>query len=333
MSSSAHAHAAPLQAALEAGPDTPTVSIGLPVYNGDAYLDLAIRAAVEQTFEDFELILGDNASTDSTADICQEWAEKDKRIRWVRSEVHTGAAGNFNRTFGLARGQYFRWAAHDDLTEATYLERCVERLRSDKQIVLVHSRMVEIDEQGFINGDLGWPIQNGSDPDPIKRFAGAIDLNHGCFDVFGLVRTAALAKTRLIAPYLGSDRVLLAELALQGRLERVDEVLFQSREHPQRSIRMRSDSARDQWFASGRRSAKFRPNWRRYHAVRDAVARAELTLGQRLRCHTEIAKWALKQRGSLYRELVGRARIGDINEKMPPNEPLDGPLPSASKLS
>lgn len=309
----------------------PSVSIGLPVYNGEAYLDLAIRAAIEQTHEDFELILGDNASTDGTAEICEQWAKADSRIRWARSEVHTGAAGNFNRTFSLARGQYFRWAAHDDLTEATYLERCVERLRSDADIVLVHSEMVEIDERGCINGDLGWPIADAADRDPIKRFAGAIDLSHGCFDVFGLIRKAALEKTKLIAPYLGSDRVLLAELALQGRLERVDEVLFQSREHPQRSIRMRSDSARDQWFASGRRSAKFRPNWRRLHAVRDAVARAELTLGQRLRCQAEITKWAMKQRGSLYREVVGRARVGDINEKMPPNEPLGDPVPSGSK--
>ncbi len=310
----------------------PLVSVGLPVYNGESYLDLAIRAALEQTHEDFELILGDNASTDGTSEICEQWAKDDKRVRWARSEVHTGAAGNFNRTFSLARGQYFRWAAHDDLTEATYLERCLERLRGDNNIVLVHSEMVEIDERGCINDALGWPIEDGAHPDPIKRFAGAIDLSHGCFDVFGLIRKAALAKTKLIAPYLGSDRVLLAELALQGRLERVDEVLFQSREHPQRSIRMRSDSARDQWFASGRRSAKFRPNWRRFHAVRDAVARAELSIGQRMRCQAEITKWALKQRGSLYREVVGRARIGDINEKMPPNEPLGDAVPSGSKL-
>ena len=311
----------------------PLVSIGLPVYNGQAYLDLAIRAAIEQTHEDFELILGDNASTDGTSEICEQWAKMDKRIRWSRSEVHTGAAGNFNRTFSLARGRYFRWAAHDDLTEATYLERCLERLRSDNDIVLVHSEMVEIDEQGCINGALDWTIDNAADRDPIKRFAGAINLSHGCFDVFGLMRKAALAKTKLIAPYLGSDRVLLAELALQGRLERVDEILFQSREHPQRSIRMRSDSARDQWFSSGRRSMKFRPNWRRFHEVRDAVKRAELTLGQRIRCQAEISKWALKQRGSLYREVVGRARVGDINEKMPPSEHVGDPVPPGSKLS
>lgn len=309
----------------------PTVSIGLPVFNGEAFLEMAIRSAMEQTYGDFELILCDNASTDGTREICAEWAARDRRVRWARSEVHTGAAGNFNRAFGLARGQYFRWAAHDDLTEPTYLERCVERLRGDNDIVLVHSEMVEIDEQGRVLRDLGWPIHNGAHPDAVKRFAGAIDLGHGCFDVFGLIRRSALAKTHLIAPYLGSDRVLLAELALQGRLERIDEVLFQSREHPQRSIRMRSDAARDQWFASGRPAAKFRPAWRRLSAVRDAVQRADLTFSQRMGCRVEVAKWALGQRGTLVRELVGRGRPSDVNEKIPP-EPIGEAAATGTEL-
>ncbi|MEM8712155.1 MAG: glycosyltransferase family 2 protein [Planctomycetota bacterium] len=310
---------------------TPAVSIGLPVYNGEAYLELAIRSAMEQSFEDFELILADNASNDGTSEICQEWAAKDQRVRWARSEVHTGAAGNFNRAFSLARGNYFRWAAHDDLTEPTYLERCVERLRADHELVLVHSEMTEIDEQGREIRKLGWPMKDANHPDKIRRFAGAIDLQHGCYDVFGLIRRDALAKTKLIAPYLGSDRVLLAELALQGRMERVDETLFHSREHPQRSIRMRSESAREQWFASGRPNAKFRPNWRRLAAVREAVSRAELSLAERLRAQGEIARWAMKQRGSLYREVLDRARPDDINEKLPPPETIGEAAASGSK--
>ncbi|QDV09002.1 Chondroitin synthase [Planctomycetes bacterium Poly30] len=310
----------------------PPVSIGLPVYNGEAFLEEAIRSAMDQTFGDFELILCDNASTDGTREICAEWAARDQRVRWARSEVHTGAAGNFNRAFGLARGQYFRWAAHDDLTEPTYLERCVERLRGDHEIVLAHSEMVEIDEQGRVTRELGWPIQNANCPNLVERFAGAIHLDHGCFDVFGLIRRSALAKTHLIAPYLGSDRVLLAELALQGRLVRVDEVLFQSREHPQRSIRMRSDAARDQWFASGRPAAKFRPAWRRLGAIRDAVKRADLTMVERLQCQAAITKWALRQRGSLYRELVGQGRPGDVDEKIPP-EPMGETATPGPELS
>lgn len=303
---------------------TPLVSIGLPVFNGEAYVDLAIRAHVEQTATDFELILADNASTDATSDICRRWSERDPRVRWVRTEAHTGAARNFNRAFGLARGRYFRWAAHDDLVEPTYVERCLELLESDPDVVLAHSQMVEIDENGEELRPLDAGMEHATNDDTARRFKGAIALDHGCFDVFGLVRRGALERTQLIAPYLGSDRVLLAELALMGKLVRADEVLFKSREHPQRSIRMRSDADRARWFASGKGDKRMRPNWRRLRAVREALARADVSPITRLRCKAAIAGWANSQRGSLVRELVGRERPGDIREKAPPPPSIEG---------
>ena len=296
----------------------PLVSIGLPVFNGESYLEDAIRTIVSQTFEDWELIIADNASTDGTREICAHWSEADDRIRWARTEAHTGAARNFNRAFGLARGTYFKWAAHDDLVEPTYLERCVETLQSDREIVLAHSEMNEINERGEITRELLYGIKDGDHKDPARRFRGAIALDHGCFDVFGVIRRGALAETKLIAPYLGSDRVLLAELALKGRFKRVPEKLFHSREHPERSIRMRSDREREQWFGAGKPAARMRPNWKRLGAVRDALGRARVSLACKQRCRIAILRWTLQQRGSLFRELIGRERPGDIREKEPP---------------
>lgn len=296
----------------------PQLSIGLPVFNGESYLEAAIRAIAEQTFEDWELILADNASTDGTKDICRRWSESDPRIRWARTEAHTGAARNFNRVFALATGAYFKWAAHDDLIEPTYLERCIEVLQTDPDIVLAHSEMIEIDERGETKRDLDSDIRDIAHDDPARRFKGAIALDHGCFDVFGIIRHAALAQSKLIAPYLGSDRVLLAELALHGKFQRVDEKLFLSREHPERSIRMRSDREREQWFGAGRPAQKMRPNWRRLSAVREALGRTSVSFGTRMRCRLAIVHWSLQQRGSLFREMIGRARPGDIREKTPP---------------
>ncbi len=306
----------------------PLVSIGLPVFNGESYLEAAIAAIAAQSITDWELILADNASTDGTREICAAWAERDPRIRWVRTEAHTGAARNFNRAFAQARGIYFKWASHDDLHEPTYLERCLDVLQNDRGVVLAHSEMVEINEQGNVIRELTSRIQDMDHGSPSKRFQGAIALDHGCFDVFGLIRTAALAKTKLIAPYLGSDRVLLAELALQGRLVRVDEKLFLSREHPQRSIRMRSDREREQWFGAGKPPEKMRPNWKRLGAVRDALKRADVPFTVRMQCRAAIARWTMQQRGSLYRELVGKARPGDIREKEPPPPQLLGGSPA-----
>src|ERR1700737_2789384 len=92
----------------------PRVSIGLPVYNGERYLRFAIDSLLEQDYINFELIISDNASTDATQAICQEFADKDPRVRYYRNQTNLGASGNYDRVFELARGDLFKWAAHDD---------------------------------------------------------------------------------------------------------------------------------------------------------------------------------------------------------------------------
>ena len=91
------------------------VSLGIPVYNGERFVATAIKSVLDQTFTDFELIVCDNASTDQTPEICQEFARKDSRIRYLRQEINIGAKANFNRVFEYARGEYFKWIAADDL--------------------------------------------------------------------------------------------------------------------------------------------------------------------------------------------------------------------------
>ena len=72
----------------------PRVSIGLPVYNGEQYVAASIEALLGQTYEDFELIISDNASTDSTPDICLEYAKSDKRVRVIRQRENLGLVPN-----------------------------------------------------------------------------------------------------------------------------------------------------------------------------------------------------------------------------------------------
>ena len=97
------------------------ISVAIPVYNGEKYLGAAIGSILAQTFHHFELIISDNASTDRTAAICREFAARDARIRYHRQPRNFGAAANFNRSHELATGEYFKWAAHDDLLEPEYL--------------------------------------------------------------------------------------------------------------------------------------------------------------------------------------------------------------------
>src|SRR5262249_37479880 len=99
----------------------PRVSIGLTVYNGEQFLEETVDAFLAQTYTDFELIIADNASTDRTGEIGREYAARDSRVRYPRNERNLGLAGNHNRAFALARGEYFKWAAADDVCLPNYL--------------------------------------------------------------------------------------------------------------------------------------------------------------------------------------------------------------------
>src|SRR3990167_3879396 len=105
---------------------SPRVSIGLPVFNGEEYLPRAFDCLIQQDYEDFEVIISDNASTDATETLCRDLARQDNRIRYYRNETNIGARRNYNRVFELARGDFFKWASHDDEYDASLVRRCLE---------------------------------------------------------------------------------------------------------------------------------------------------------------------------------------------------------------
>jgi len=132
----------------EAGSGAPAVSVGMPVYNGETYLEVAISSVLAQSFDDLELIICDNASTDRTAEICQDYAARDRRIRYFRNPQNLGAAPNYNLAFSHARGRYFKWLAHDDRMTPTYLAKTVRVLDERTDAVLCNSVVQYIDQNG-----------------------------------------------------------------------------------------------------------------------------------------------------------------------------------------
>ena len=97
------------------------VSIGLPVFNGDAYLEAAVDSLLSQDYKSIEVIISDNGSTDRTEEICRAYAKADARIRFYRNKDNMGAAQNYNRVFALSRGKYFKWQAVDDKCHPEFL--------------------------------------------------------------------------------------------------------------------------------------------------------------------------------------------------------------------
>jgi glycosyltransferase involved in cell wall biosynthesis len=111
----------------------PTVSIGLPVYNGEKYIREALDSVLTQTFADFELIISDNASEDDTESICREYASRDERVRYIRQSRNIGALPNFLFVLHKATAEYFMWAAHDDVVQGNdFLFRLVTLIKDNR---------------------------------------------------------------------------------------------------------------------------------------------------------------------------------------------------------
>jgi glycosyltransferase involved in cell wall biosynthesis len=210
------------------------VTIGMPVFNGERYLERAIQSILGQSYADFWLLIVDNASTDRTADIARDYASEDRRVAYRRNEFNVGAGPNFNRAFQLCDTAYFKWAAHDDELRPTYLEKCVRALDSDATAILAHSHVQEIDGAGnALRTYEGVPdvVQSRNRR---ERFTGRLKYRGWCTEIFGLMRTNALHGTPLIASFPGSDLSLIIELTLRGRFAIIPEALFLHRIHTSR---------------------------------------------------------------------------------------------------
>lgn len=119
----------------------PKVSIGLPVYNGEKFIRKKLESLLMQTFKDFEIIISDNASTDSTSNICKEFIKKDNRIRYIRQENHLRALENYYFVLREAKYEYFVWTAVDDIMLPEFLEKNVNVLLSNRNVACSISKI------------------------------------------------------------------------------------------------------------------------------------------------------------------------------------------------
>jgi len=284
----------------------PTVSVGLPVFNGERYLEEAIWSILTQTYDDLELIIADNASTDTTQEICVRIAAQDPRIRYYRNESNLGAARNYNITLEHANGTYFKWFAHDDVCAPDFIRVCVEALEKDADIVLAYPTPIDIDE----NGDVIGPRDAGlhfDDPNPVQRFRDTMRKGHACLPVFGLTRTDVLRRTGQHGNYPSADRVLLSELALWGKLSEIPEELYLHREHAERFVYTHVTAQEQaEWFDPGTAQKASHTTWKKFGEYIKAINRSPISLQQKAACYARIGKWSVKMRGPLTDE-VGRS--------------------------
>jgi glycosyltransferase involved in cell wall biosynthesis len=270
----------------------PRLSIGLPVYNGEKYLAGTLDSLLGQNYEDFELIISDNASTDGTAEICRRYGKQDSRIRYIAQPRNIGCIPNHNFVIKQARGELFKWASHDDLYARDLVRLCVDALDEHPQVVLAHSRSAMIDSAGTVTKLFDYRVMVDSARAP-ERFRSM--LFDGWDDyTYGVMRTKVLRRTPLHGSYHCADRTITVELGLHGPFYQIPDWLHFRRDNPGRppwTVRSRC-AAMDPRRAGRLRHPVARLYGEYLWAYVASIQRAPLSSADRRECYRYLALWA-----------------------------------------
>ncbi len=218
----------------------PLVSIGLPVYNGERFIQRALDSLLAQDYSNLELIISDNASTDRTGDICLSCQAKDARIRYYRNEANIGMMGNFKRALDLARGEFFMFAAHDDRWSPEFISSLLADLNRHPESEVVMSALDVVDEKGVLIKPVRLD-QGDKSPNELGYFSlllrlmtlwgGSTKSHHYYF--YGIFRRSFLQKTfHYYVDTAFGDRMFIALLCLATPFRYVPRVLFYKTRHP-----------------------------------------------------------------------------------------------------
>lgn len=285
----------------------PRVTIGLAVYNGEKYLEDAIGSILAQTFEDFELVICDNASTDSTPEICERFSKRDARVRYFRNPVNIGGVRNENRSMFLARGTYFKLAAHDDKIAPEFLERCVAVLDANPNVEVCITGAYFIDGDGRVIETRVSPA--GTEDSLQHRIRSIARWDYSCEATYGLMRMNVLREVRPQTNHLHSDRVVLTELALRKPFHLIEEPLFFKRIHEGNAYK--DWRGRMAWFQP---ELKFTgairlPHWQQAGDYIAMLGRSRLGFLERMACGSELLRCFWRMRRDLALDAIDAFRM------------------------
>jgi glycosyltransferase involved in cell wall biosynthesis len=281
-----------MTAAAAPSSERPLVGLGMPVFNGGRYIAEAVQSILAQSYENLELVICDNASTDTTEEICRDFAARDPRVRYNRNPQNIGAHPNYNRTFELSRGKYFKWVPHDDVLHTDYLSACVEALEADPGAVVCQTQLDFIGAAGEPLGVCGTDLPGAQLTQSARRFGTAILTAHNCYEVMGLYRRSVLENSILLMSFHGADRALIAQLTLFGHFLHVSKPLLRVRDHKERYTRSQvKPKERAAWHDARLKGKLSFPTWRLYREYWAMLARAKLPAAEKARCTLRLLQW------------------------------------------
>ena len=267
------------------------VTVGVPVWNGERFLERALEAIRVQEFTDFVVLIRDNASTDGTEEIAREFTRRDSRFRYTRNPDNVGGARNANAILAEASSPFFVRLHADDEIDPRYLSRSVEKLEdAGPGTIVSYPRVQLIDEAGNVIGrhnDADLDIVADAPHERLKivlaRVVGQIQ--------FGLMRTEAVREVGGISVSTSGEMIMPAALALKGKLvlSSAEEPLISIRQHEGRTGGNRTTEA--VWIDPGRPYIPF-PYSRSNALLFRAISNADLGRAESLRCYrTTLWNW------------------------------------------
>jgi glycosyltransferase involved in cell wall biosynthesis len=204
--------------------DTPLVTIGCAVYNGEKTLERALSSVVAQDYPNIEILISDDGSTDRSREIYENFARRDPRIRIIRNTANLGVTRNFNNLVTQSAGKYFMWADQDDIREKTFVRKAVAVLEADPGAVICHSHTgAFVGDARDIKFVITLDRVAGVRPRVVRYWK--FLRYYSDTVLYGLIRADALRVTRLYRHTLGSANALLFELLLLGTFVQIPEVL------------------------------------------------------------------------------------------------------------
>lgn len=287
----------------------PRITVGLPVYNGQKYLEAAIESHLAQSFGDFELVISDNGSTDATGEICGRYAQLDARVKYLKSPINRGILWNHRRVLEPVDPStpYFRWAGADDILEPGLLAAMVEVLDTRPEIEAVMPATKNIDEEGTVIRTMERSL-NLESPDVFERARQILLANYQHVIAYGLLRAPSLRRMRTGPHYIGWDPVFIWELALRGQVFQLVEPALLRRFHQGSISRVKTVKEMRKWVEPGTSAGMNFPHWAwAYERTRSLLA-TPMNLGEKLRITMFLMRTTLWQRQQLARDITQATR-------------------------
>lgn len=218
----------------------PLISVIIPNYNYARYLPERIESVLGQTFQDFEVIILDDCSTDNSREMIERYSSNPKIARIIFNEKNSGSPFvQWDKGLTAARGKYAWIAEADDLAEPTFLERLVKAINADSDVVVACSLSYIIDENGVITDKTGFDtfdsarsieVYNGVDYIRHKMFVGN-GVYNASMALFSIEAWRNMSSRRYRKMRYCGDWLFWVELMRQGSIAVVREKLNMFRKH------------------------------------------------------------------------------------------------------